>query len=50
MVEGGPSDGLNYTEYSLLFDGAGDKFKIMRSYAANEQGFYFTKVYIANLP
>lgn len=48
MVEGGPDDGLNYTEYSLLFDGAGNVFKILRSLARAKAGIYDVKVHLAN--
>lgn len=46
MLTGGPSDGLNYTEYYLLFDGPG-KFKAMRSLVKKgEDDFYSPKVYV----
>jgi hypothetical protein len=49
MVTDGPSDGLNYTEYYLLFDGPG-KFKAMRSLVKkNEDSFYSPKVYVMHI-
>ena len=39
MVAGGPTDGLNYTEYYLLFDG-NDKIKVLRSLASSSNGCY----------
>ncbi len=39
MLTDGPSDGLNYTEYALLFDG-NDRIKAMRSYVSNKADTY----------
>ena len=38
MVVGGPSDGLNYTDYYLLLDDSG--FKVMRSFVYNGNDSY----------
>lgn len=53
MVEGGPSDGLNYTDYVLLvennkYDPA--IFKILRPLSTAKHGFYGKDVYLANWP
>lgn len=52
MVEGGPADGLNYTEYVLLVTNAKNDptlFKIMRPlHGAKNGGYYGVDVYLAN--
>lgn len=51
MVEGGPSDGLNYTEYVLLVTNAKNDptlFKILRPLKSSKAGVYGVDVYLAN--
>jgi hypothetical protein len=53
MVEGGPSDGLNYTDYVLLFENNKydpTLFKILRPYTKSQHGFYGVDVWLANWP
>jgi hypothetical protein len=53
MVEGGPSDGLNYTDYVLLVDNNKYDptiFKILRPLVGEKHGFYGKDVHLANWP
>jgi hypothetical protein len=53
MVQGGPSDGLNYTDYVLLVENNKYDptiFKILRPLAGNKNGFYGVDVHLANWP
>lgn len=53
MVEGGPSDGLNYTDYVLLFENNkydATIFRILRPLAAAKNGFKGKVVHLANWP
>jgi hypothetical protein len=53
MVEGGPADGLNYTDYVLLFENNKYDptiFKILRPLSGAKNGFYGKDVHLANWP
>lgn len=53
MLSGGPSDGLNYTDYVLLFENNKYDptiFKILRPLAKGQHGFYDKLVWLANWP
>jgi hypothetical protein len=53
MVEGGPSDGLNYTDYVLLVENQKSDptlFKILRPLTKGKHGFYDPLVRLANWP
>lgn len=47
MRQDGPSDGLNYTEYTILYDKPGNIFEAFRSITKG-RGFYKPKVYLVN--
>jgi hypothetical protein len=53
MVQGGPTDGLNYTDYVLLVENNKYDptiFKILRPRAGEPNGFYGKPVFLANWP
>jgi hypothetical protein len=53
MVQGGPTDGLNYTDYVLLVENNKYDptiFKILRPLAGEPNGFYGKPVFLANWP
>lgn len=47
MLADGPKDGLNYTEYTILYKNPGNVFEIFRS-IANKNGYYKTNVHLIN--
>jgi hypothetical protein len=47
MLRDGPKDGLNYTEYTILYEKPGNVFEAFRS-IAKRRGFYKPKVYLVN--
>lgn len=47
MLAEGPKDGLNYTEYTILYKNPGNVFEVFRSYN-NKNGYYKTNVYLVN--
>ena len=53
MLHGGPTDGLNYTDYVLLVENNKYDptiFKILRPFAKAQHGFYDKPVWLANWP